>query len=89
MSRSRRKQPFSSVTLATSAKRDKQTAHRSVRRTQNRYLSVHTDQDTFLLPLEFDCSHNDVWGWDIDGPKKYRDPAKYGHEQWFIEMLRK
>ena len=73
MSRSYRK-PFMAITGCGSAKRDKVCAHRAVRRAQNHAIKNAFLEDSFedfLLPHIYECSYNDVWGWNRDGDVRY------------------
>lgn len=88
MSRSYRKQPFQSICGCSSAAHDKTIANRGVRHVQNQALRLY-DDDTFLMPHRYECTHNDVWGWNRDGNKHYYKPAQYAHELWFKRMMRK
>lgn len=70
MSRSYRK-PYSTVCSAKkSARQDKVIAARCLRRLQNRYLRLNWKDENFLLPVRYEASHNDVWGWNRDGKQR-------------------
>lgn len=62
MSKSYRR-PFSCCHGHNSAKKDKKTAHRGLRRLQNHSIKLEQDFDEYLVPLKFEAPHNDTWGW--------------------------
>jgi hypothetical protein len=84
MSKSYRK-PYSPVTGATSAARDKRTASRCYRRLQEHSLrSFQGDWEDYLIPERYEATHNDVWSWGRDGKQslqerrgQYNNPFAY------------
>jgi len=72
MSKSYRK-PYSSPTGSLSAKKDKQMANRSIRRTQNNYLKLNWDEEDFLIPNKYECANNEIYGWSRDGNNRYQE----------------
>ena len=101
MSRSRKKRPFESICGGASAKRDKRTAARGVRRVQKLALQVAGDHDNLLLPHRYECPWNETWSWGRDGKQHYsaltaRDWAQFlasregeWPPRWFDKMMRK
>jgi hypothetical protein len=91
MSRSRKRRPFMAVTGSGSAKQDKIIAHRGERRAHTRALIVARKQDyeDFLPPKRLECAWNNTYSWGRDGSQMYWKPARYGHENWFLRMMRK
>lgn len=92
MSRSFRR-PYAAITGLASAKSDKQTAHRGVRRKQNLALKTCTDYENLLLPHWRECHWNDTYNWGRDGAQCYlgaRCTAEddYG-QRYYRKMLRK
>lgn len=75
MSRSYRK-PYASICGNGSAKKDKQIASRCWRRAQNQRLNHaiknEEDWDEVLIPVRYEASSNDVWGWNRDGKQTSR-----------------
>lgn len=74
MSKSYRK-PYSSWCGVRSSAYDKMLAARGVRRAQDQVLrdsiAHDADWDEVLMPLPYECSHNDVWVWNRDGNKYF------------------
>jgi hypothetical protein len=74
MSRSYRK-PYSVHTVCQSSKKDKTIANKAVRRTCRKAFWVALkeagDFEDFTLPHPYECTHNDIWGWDQDGRQYY------------------
>lgn len=66
------RRPYSSAVGHPSAKKDKQIANRALRRTQNNYTKQFYEDDGFLIPHKYECSHNEVYGWSRDGKVKYQ-----------------
>lgn len=82
MSRSFKHQPFMAICGNSSAKRDKQIANKSVRRTHKKVLhnALKAQEFDVVLPLRLECSHNNVWGWTRDGKQRYQG---LGARDWF------
>lgn len=72
MSRSYRHQPFMAVTGTNSAHQDKTLAARGMRRRQNEWLKNHWDDEGFLMPHRYECSHNETYVWGRDGCQMYQ-----------------
>jgi hypothetical protein len=74
MSRSTRK-PYAAITGVRSAADDKKVARRCFRRTQNSAIRKFKgeDWDEFLIPVRYEASFNDVWGWGRDGNQTLHD----------------
>jgi hypothetical protein len=92
MSRSYRR-PYAAITGLTSAKSDKQLAHRGVRRKQNHALKICADYENLLVPHRLECYWNNTYNWGRDGAQCYlawmRDsPQKY-FQKYYRELLRK
>ena len=92
MSRSTRR-PFAAITGLSSAKWDKQMAHRGVRRKQNLVLKTCLDYDNLLLPHPFECHWNDTYNWGRDGSQCYFGwmctSDKDYFRKWYQKVLRK
>jgi hypothetical protein len=92
MSRSTRR-PFAAITGLSSAKWDKQMAHRGVRRKQNLVLKTCLDYDNLLLPHPFECHWNDTYNWGRDGSQCYFGwmctSDKDYFRKWYQKILRK
>ena len=92
MSRSYRR-PFAAITGFSSAKWDKQMAHRGVRRKQNLVLKTCLDYDNLLLPHPFECHWNDTYNWERDGSQCYFGwmctSDKDYFRKWYQKVLRK
>jgi hypothetical protein len=99
MSRSYRR-PYSCITGAHSAKKDKILAHRGQRRVFDNYLKLRWEDEDFLMPHFRACPHNNVWGWSRDGRQRYQhyprphDPTQWSfwskeeldkHDRWSVE----
>jgi hypothetical protein len=92
MSRSTRR-PYAAITGLSSAKWDKQMAHRGVRRKQNLYLKTCLDYENLLLPHPFECHWNDTYNWGRDGAQCYFGwmctSDKDYFRKWYQKVLRK
>ncbi len=66
MSRSYRK-PYSACTGHSSARWDKTTAARGVRRKQNQVLRDAEDLEALQMPHRLECHHNNTYDWKRDG----------------------
>jgi hypothetical protein len=92
MSRSYRR-PFAAITGVASAKRDKQLAHRGVRRKHNLALKACLDYESLLLPHAFECSWNNTYCWGRDGTQTYRGNLRNSAEDtdrvFYCKMVRK
>ena len=92
MSRSTRR-PFAAITGLSSAKWDKQMAHRGVRRKQNLALKACLDYESLLLPHFLECHWNDTYCWGRDGAQCYLgrmcDSGDSYFRKWYQKMLRK
>jgi hypothetical protein len=92
MSRSTRR-PFAAITGLSSAKWDKQMAHRGVRRKQNLVLKTCLDYDNLLLPHPYECHWNDTYNWGRDGSQCYFGwmctSDKDYFRKWYQKVLRK
>ena len=73
MSRSYRR-PFASVCGKVSAKKDKQLAHRGVRRVQNRIARLMADDPDLLMPHFRACPWNNPYSWSRDGKQRPQWP---------------
>lgn len=95
MSRSYKKHPFQAICGNSSARWDKQQAHKGERRATKqavRKAVLEGSLDDFLVPHRLECHHNDVWGWNRDGNQNYcgltgKDWARYiqatsGEDDW-------
>jgi hypothetical protein len=73
MSRSIRK-PFGTCVRYRSLKWDRRQANKGVRRAFKNAIrrAADTEYEDFLVPLPYECSHNDVWCWASDGPSHYQ-----------------
>lgn len=73
------KRPYAPVTLAASAREDKRTASRSVRRAQNRWVRSPKEQDWDAKPIPHfrECPHNEVWGWRREGNQTFQSPSNW------------
>jgi len=92
MSRSYRR-PFAAITGLSSAKWDKQMAHRGVRRKQNYALKTCADYENLLAPHRLECHWNDTYNWGRDGAQCYHSPwyssdDEYGRRR-YRKLLRK
>jgi hypothetical protein len=72
MSRSRRKRPFSGITLAKSEKQEKRLANRRIRRV-NKSLLAYTNDETQLRRKR---EVSNVWCMSKDGKQRF-DPETY------------
>jgi hypothetical protein len=92
MSRSTRR-PFAAITGLSSAKWDKQMAHRGVRRKQNLALKACTDHENLLLPHHLECAWNNNYCWGRDGGQCYlgsmRDSQDDYSQHYYRKILRK
>ena len=92
MSRSTRR-PYAAITGLSSAKWDKQMAHRGLRRKQNLHLKTCLDYDNLLLPHPLECPWNNTWCWGRDGSQRYigwmGTSDKEYFRKWFQKVLRK
>ncbi|MGA2349587.1 MAG: hypothetical protein ABSF70_04065 [Terracidiphilus sp.] len=92
MSRSTRR-PYAAITGLSSAKWDKQMAHRGVRRKQNLLLKTCLDYDNLLLPHPFECHWNNTYNWGRDGSQCYFGwmctSDKDYFRKWYQKVLRK
>jgi hypothetical protein len=92
MSRSTRR-PYAAITGLSSAKWDKQMAHRGVRRQQNLLLKTCLDYDNLLLPHPFECQWNETYNWGRDGAQCYFGwmctSDKDYFRKWYQKVLRK
>jgi hypothetical protein len=92
MSRSTRR-PYVAITGPSSAKWDKQMAHRGVRRKQNLALKVCPDYENLLLPNILECHWNDTYNWGRDGAQCYRGSMRFSTDdesrRYYQELLRK
>jgi hypothetical protein len=92
MSRSHRR-PYSAITGLSSAKWDKQMAHRGVRRNQNLALKTCADFENLLLPHRLECHWNNNYNWGRDGAQSYlgsmRDREDEYDRQYNRKLLRK
>lgn len=75
MSKSYRKPYGTFCSFKNSARKDKQTANRGVRRKQDSWLRGLEDFDAELVPHRYECCHNDVWGWNRDGNQYLMKPS--------------
>jgi hypothetical protein len=92
MSRSTRR-PYAAITGLSSAKWDKQMAHRGVRRKQSLLLKTCADHENLLLPHRFECPWNNTWCWGRDGAQNYlgsmRDSQDDYSQRYYRKILRK
>ena len=88
MSRSTRR-PFAAITGLSSAKWDKQIAHRGVRRKQNLALKACLDYENLLLPHFLECHWNDTYNWGRDGAQCYRGSMRFSTDEWDQGYLQK
>ena len=92
MSRSTRR-PFVAITGPSSAKWDKQMAHRGVRRKQNLALKACLDYDRLLLPHFLECHWNDTYNWGRDGAQSYCGSMRFSTDEYdwryYQKLLRK
>ena len=88
MSRSTRR-PFVAITGLSSAKWDKQIAHRGVRRKQNLALKACFDYENLLLPHFLECQWNDTYNWGRDGAQCYRGSMRFSTDEWDQGYLQK
>jgi hypothetical protein len=92
MSRSYRR-PYAAITGLASARWDKQTAHRGVRRKQNLALRICADFENFLPPHVLECHWNNTYNWGRDGAQCYlarmRDSDKDYFRKWYRKVIRK
>ena len=92
MSRSYRR-PYSAITGLSSAKWDKQMAHRGVRRKQNLALKTCTDYEDFFTPHRLECHWNDTYNWGRDGAQTYLGSMRNAHDDYsrkrYLKRLRK
>jgi hypothetical protein len=92
MSRSTRR-PFAAITGLSSAKWDKQVAHRGVRRKQNLALKACLDYDSLLLPHFLECRWNDTYCWGRDGAQCYCGSMRFSIDEWsrsyYQKLMRK
>ena len=70
MSRSRKKHPCWAI-CGYSAHNDKRLANKGVRRKTKQAISKYNN-DNFLLPHKYECSHNEVWTWTRDGKQRWQ-----------------
>jgi hypothetical protein len=79
MSKSYRR-PYLAICGSSSAKKDKQTAARGVRRKQNAWLRDNWHEEEMgTVPHRYECHHNNVWDWCRDGKQRYCVP---GPDDW-------
>ena len=92
MSRSYRR-PFAAITGLSSAKWDKQMAHRGVRRKQNLALKTCGEFEDLLLPHRLECPWNNTYNWGRDGAQSYFGYLcnnNDGYEQkYYLKLVRK
>lgn len=103
MSRSYRKQPFMAITGNSSAKKDKQLAHRGERRTHRHVIACTMkdgDFEEFVAPIRKECCHNNIYSWNRDGRQRYQSPTRKDWEDylngegtwppmWYLSIMRK
>jgi hypothetical protein len=88
MSRSTRR-PFAAITGLSSAKWDKQMAHRGVRRKQNLALKACIDYENLLLPHFLECQWNNNYCWGRDGAQCYCGSVRHSQDEWDRKYYRK
>jgi hypothetical protein len=88
MSRSYRR-PFAAITGTASAKRDKQMAHRGVRRKQDLALKNCLDYENLLLPDKLECAWNNTYCWGRDGGQCYFSPWRESDDEYGRRYYRK
>jgi hypothetical protein len=92
MSRSYRR-PYAAITGLSSAKWDKQMAHRGVRRKQNLVLKTCAYHENLLIPHRLECRWNDTYNWGRDGSQCYFGwmctSDKDYFRKWYQKVLRK
>lgn len=88
MSRSYRR-PFAAITGLASAKRDKQMAHRGVRRKQNLALKTCADYDNLLIPHRLECAWNNNYCWGRDGAQTYLGSMCDSEDDYSLNYYRK
>ena len=88
MSRSTRR-PFAAITGLSSAKWDKQMAHRGARRKQNLALKICTDYDNLLLPHFLECPWNNTYCWGRDGSEGYHSCPPESESEYYRKYYRK
>ena len=92
MSRSYRR-PYAAITGLTSAKSDKQLAHRGVRRKQNHALKICADYENLLVPHRLECYWNNTYNWGRDGAQTYLGSMCLAQDdysqRYYRKMLRK
>ena len=92
MSRSTRRS-FSAITGLSSAKWDKQMAHRGVRRKQDLALKACPDYDSLLLPHFLECHWNNNYCWGRDGAQGYHGSMRFSADErsrnYYEKLIRK
>ena len=92
MSRSYRR-PYAAITGLASAKSDKQSAHRGVRRKQNNALKICADYENLLLPHRLECPWNNTYIRGRDGAQIYHclpaDPSDHHGQRYYQKLQRK
>ena len=92
MSRSYRR-AYAAIAGLASAKRDKQLAHRGVRRKQNLALKTCGEFEDLLLPHRLECPWNNTYNWGRDGAQCYLgsmcDAQDDYSQKYYRKMLRK
>jgi len=92
MSRSTRR-PYAAIMGLSSAKWDKQMAHRGVRRKHNLLLKTCLDYNNLLLPHPLECHWNNTYNWGRDGAQCYLGwmctSDKDYFRKWYQKVLRK
>jgi hypothetical protein len=87
MSRSYKHQPFIAMCGNSSAKKDKQLAHRGERRGQDHAIRMAwkaDDFENFLIPHKFECRWNNTYSWVRDGHQQYCALDKRARHKHFI-----
>jgi hypothetical protein len=92
MSRSTRR-PFVAITGFSSAKWDKQMAHRGARRKQDLALKICADYEDFLAPHRLECAWNNPYCWGRDGAQCYCGSMRFSTDEYdqnyYQKLLRK
>lgn len=88
MSRSYRR-PYAAITGLASAKDDKRTAHRGVRRKQNLALKTSIDYENLLLPHRLECAWNNTYSWGRDGCQFNYSHWRNSDDEWCQRYHRK
>jgi hypothetical protein len=88
MSRSYRRL-FAAIMGLSSAKWDKQMAHRGVRRKQIHALKTCADYENLFLPHRFECPWNNTWCWGRDGTQCYLGSMRNAQDDYSRKYYRK